>query len=251
MHTICIKYNKSVDENELWHAFNQLLGSLRHNGQVIGREMQPYKNKNRMYATIFTAAENTLDNKYRNKYVKDNIALLEKLCGSKIEIKYAGTTEDEGHSICNCKKHQHFLLRYFNQFSPLLCGTCNKAVPLYKLPKLHDFGYWNITGWQSNYKACVILDVNCTVGEKWAIKQQCYCNSELSKQGRQVAKDIKAATGTKTYYYLSNFSRRSKAKDIARPCPGCSGSWRLQKEMHDYVWFKCDSCLLMSSYARP
>jgi predicted nucleic acid-binding Zn ribbon protein len=251
MHTISIKYNKAVDENELWHAFNQLLGSLRHNGQLIGREMQPYKNKNRMYATIFTAAENTLDKKYHNKYVNDGIAALEKLCGYPLEIKYAGSTEDEENSICTCKKHQHFLLRYFNQFSPLLCGTCNKAVPLYKLPKLHDFGYWNITGWQSNYMACVILDVNCTVGEKWAIKQQCDYNSALSKQGRQVAKDITAATGTKTYYYLSNFSRRSKVKDIARPCPGCGGSWRLQKKIHDYVWFKCANCLLMSSYARP
>jgi predicted nucleic acid-binding Zn ribbon protein len=251
MHTISIKYNKRIDENELWHAFNQLLGSLRHNGQLIGREMQPYQNKSCMYATVFTAAENTVDKKYHNKYVNDGIAALEKLCGYPLEMKYAGSTEDEENSICTCKKHQHFLLRYFNQFSPLLCGTCNKAVPLYKLPKLHDFGYRNITSWQSNYMACVILDVNCTVGEKWAIKQQCDCNSALSKQGRQVAKDITAATGTKTYYYLSNFSRRSKVKDIARPCPGCGGSWRLQKEIHDYVWFKCANCLLMSSYARP
>ncbi len=251
MHTLSIKYNKTVDENELWHAFNQLLGCLRHNGQLAGRHMIPYKKDGRMLATIFTVTPNALDKKHHNKYVKNGIAALEKLCGYPLEIKYAGSTEEEETSICNCKKRKYFVLRYFNQFSPLLCGSCNKAVPLFKMPKLHDFGYWNITGWQSNYKACVILDVNCTVGEKWAIKQQCNCNSELSKQGRQVAKDITAATGTKTYYYLSNFSRRPKAKDIARPCPGCSGIWRLQKEMHDCVWFKCDSCLLMSSYARP
>jgi predicted nucleic acid-binding Zn ribbon protein len=251
MHTLSIKYNKKVDENELWHAFNQLLGYLRHNGQLIGREMIPYKNNGRMGATIFTATPNALDKKYHNKYVKDGIAALEKLCGNPLEIKYAGSTEDEETSICTCKKHQYFLLRYFNLFSPLLCGTCNKAVPLYKLPKLHDFGYWTITGWQNNYKACVILDVNCTVGEKWAIKQQCNHDSELSKQGIEVTEKITAATAVKTYYYLCNFSKRSKIKDAARPCPKCGGEWRLKNEIHGYVWFKCDKCLLMSANARP
>jgi predicted nucleic acid-binding Zn ribbon protein len=250
MHTISIKYNKKIDENELWHAFNQLLGSLRHNGQLIGREMRPYKSGSRIHAAIFTATEDALNRKYYNKYVKNDIALLEKLCGNKIEIKYLGITEEELDSICKCKKHPYFVLRYYNQFSPILCGGCSKAVPLYQIPKLYDFGYWNITGWQSNYMACVVLDVNCTVGEKWAIKQQCNVDSELSRQGRIVAKSIYKAMKIKTYYYLSNFSNRSKAKDIVRPCPGCGGKWLLKQEIHGYIWFKCNKCLLMSGKAR-
>jgi predicted nucleic acid-binding Zn ribbon protein len=251
MHTLSIKYKKNINENELWHAFNQLLGSLRHNGQLIGREMIPYKDEGQICATIFTAAENALNKKCYNKYVKDGISLIERLSGKKIEIKYVGTTDDEIHSICKCKKYSYFVLRYYNQLSPILCGNCNKAIPLYKMPKLHDFGYWNVTSWQSNYMACVVLDVNCTVGEKWAIKQQCNAHSELSKQGRAVANSIKISTGVKTYYYLSNFSKKSKEKDMARPCPGCGGKWRLKAEIHDYVWFKCNKCLLMSGNVRP
>jgi predicted nucleic acid-binding Zn ribbon protein len=249
MHILSIKYNRAVNENELWHGFHQLLGYLRHNGQSIGRETQPYKHKNRMYATIFTAEETALHKKYYNQYVKDQIKWLEKLCGSKIEISYAGAAEDEEHSICKCKKYEHFLLYYFNRFSPLICGTCNKAVPLYKIPKLHDFGFYPVTSWQSNFMACVMLDVNSAVGEKWAIQQQCNCNSGLSQQGRKVAKDISKATGVKTYYYLCNFSKRSKVKDMARPCPGCGGSWRLLEKIHDFIWFRCDRCLLMSTNA--
>lgn len=251
MHSLSIKYKKGTDENDLWHAFNQLLGNLRHNGQLIGLEWQAYKQNGKMYATVFTATKNALDTKYQNKYVKTGIKNLQELCGYTLQINWVGITEEEETGICNCKKRNYFLLRYYNQFSPVICGSCNKAIPLFKIPKLHDFGYWNLTSWQSNYIACVILDVNCAVGEKWAIKQQCNADSELSKQGRAVANSIYKTTGVKTYYYLSNFSKRSKLKDTNRPCPGCGGEWRLKEEIHDYVWFKCNKCLLMSSYARP
>jgi predicted nucleic acid-binding Zn ribbon protein len=249
MHSISIRYENSIDENEVWHSFYMLLGFLRQNGQLIGRFMEPYAKDGRISAVFPTATQDALDAKYQNKYVVDGIASLEELCGNKIEIAWVGFGEDQEKSICHCVEHDHFLLRYHDSYSSILCGSCEKQVPLFKIPQIQDFGFWPLTSWQNAYVGCVLLDLNCGVGEKWAIKQQCNYDSGLSKQGRAVAKKIMEATGVKTYYFIANYSKRSRKKDINRPCPSCGGNWHLEKEIHHYVKHKCDKCLLMSAYS--
>jgi predicted nucleic acid-binding Zn ribbon protein len=249
MHTISIKYGKDIDENELWHAFYGLLGYLRHSGQLNGRYIQPYSKDGRISATIFTVTEEALDEKYHNQYVVKAIADLEKLCGNSLEIKHVGFGENEQNEICHCQKHDYFVLSYQKEFSPIICGSCDKSVPIFRMPKLHDFGYWTLTCWQSAFMACVMLDLNCGTGEKWAIRQQCDYDSGLSKQGREVAAKITETTGVKTYYFLANYSKRSRKQDIARPCPSCGGEWHLEQPIHHYFRHKCDKCLLMSAYS--
>jgi predicted nucleic acid-binding Zn ribbon protein len=247
MHHLSIKYNKTTDLNELWHSFYDFLGLLRHSGQLLGRDMNPYVHNGVMNAVIVTIAEDAFDVKYQNKYVKSRIKSLEKLCGHPLQIKWVGTGEDQENSICTCKKHEHLLLRYADAYSPIQCGKCYKSIPLYKLKKVKDFGYEPITSWMSNYMACVILDVNCSVGEKWAMAQQTEFDSELSILGRDTAAQIQAATGIKCYYFLNNFLEQSRYKDLNRPCPCCKKPWKLNEEIHKYVLFKCDDCLLMSN----
>jgi predicted nucleic acid-binding Zn ribbon protein len=250
MHELSIKLKADIeDENELWHAFWSLLGFLRHSGQLIGRNMHPYRKNNEMFATIFTATEAALEEKYHNKYVLESIRSLEEICGNPLIIRHVGFSEGEQKQVCSCTKHEHFLLYYYGDFSPVICGSCEKGVPLFLLPDLYDFGFYPLTSWQSAYQGCVLLDLNCGTGEKWAMKQQCDPRSGLSKQGREVAAKIMAETGVKTYYFLSNFSKRSKIKDRTRPCPSCGGAWHLEKEIHGYVRHKCDTCLLMSAYS--
>jgi predicted nucleic acid-binding Zn ribbon protein len=249
MHSISIKYEKNIDENELWHAFYGLLSALRHNGQLIERNMQPYAKDGRISAVFPTATEDALTPQYHNKYVSEGIEKLEILCGHKLEIEWVGYGEDQENSICHCSEPALFLMRYNDEFSSISCGSCEKEVPLFKLPKLTDYGYYTLTSWQNAYKACVLLDWNCGTGEKWAIKQQSDPHSGLSKQGREVANKIMEVTGVKTYYFLSNYSKQSKAKDISRPCPSCGGAWHLGEEILQYVHHKCDTCLLMSAYS--
>jgi predicted nucleic acid-binding Zn ribbon protein len=247
MHTLSIKYKKTIDENELWHAFWSVLASMRHNGQLVGRAMSPYKHNGKMMATIVTAAEDALQENNHNSYVKKNIAELENLCGNHLEIKFVGTGEGQETEICTCKKSRHYLLRDFDTYSPIQCGTCYKSVPLYKLPKIKDDGYEPITSFMSNVYACFLLDIGCAVGEKWAIKQRSIPTTELGKQGISIAKLITEKTKVPCYYYLHNYAKRSVNIDNARPCPSCGGEWALKKEMHHWVWFKCDKCMLMSS----
>jgi predicted nucleic acid-binding Zn ribbon protein len=249
MHQLSIKIKDGIDENELYHAFWSVLGSMRQNGQLQGREMQPYLLNNTMSAVIASVGEDGLNPKYNNKYVTQHIYELEQLCGNKLKIKFLGFRENEQNALCTCEKHEYFVLYYYQDYSPIVCGSCQKAYPLYRLPALEDFSYWRIMSWMSAYQGCVLLDLNCGTGEKWAMKQQCDPTSGLSVQGRKVTTKIMETTGVPTYYYLSNFSKSSKAKDIARPCPSCGEAWHLEEEMHHFVHHKCDKCLLMSTYS--
>jgi predicted nucleic acid-binding Zn ribbon protein len=246
MHSLSIKFKKSIDENELWHLFYNLLAYLRHSGQLVGRDMNPFVLNGKMSASIVTATEDALDEKNQNSYVKKGIESLEKLCGYQLQTKFCGYGENQKQSVCMCKKHKHLLLRFSDEYSPVQCGSCYKSIPLYKLKKIRDDGYEPITSWMSNSLACVLLDINCRVGEKWAIKQQSNPHTELGKEGIAVTKLIAEKNGIPCYYYLHNYAKHSVKKDNERTCPNCGHEWKLAQEIHQWVWFKCDRCFLMS-----
>jgi predicted nucleic acid-binding Zn ribbon protein len=250
MHTLSIKYNLPIDENELWHVFWEVLAAMRQNGQMVGRAMQPYRSEGVMHATIMTFTAEALDAKYHNEYVVEGIEKLEELCGNTLIINHVGYSEDEEKLICSCSKRPYFLMLYHRDFSPIVCGGCDKTVPLFKLPKIyHGNSMYPITSWQSAYLGCVLVDLNCGEGERWAIRQQSDPNSGLSKQGRKITTKIEELTGTKVYYFIANYKTTTRKKDIARPCPGCGGAWHLEDEIHDYIRYKCDRCLLVSAYS--
>jgi predicted nucleic acid-binding Zn ribbon protein len=248
MHSLSIEYDESVPLDDVWHRFNSLLGSLRQNGQLIGRDMRPYALGRRTSATICTFTERALDACYHNDYVRADILALEALCRNPLEVRYLGAAESE--VVCECSSRPYFIMTGFYAFSPIVCGGCGHEVPLFLLPKLHDLGYWTLIGWDNNYRSCVILDVNCAVGERWAIKQQCNHGSALSKQGRGVAARLAELTQTPVYYYLPTFIRRTGPKGSPRPCPACQGVWHLTTEIHRGIRNKCDTCYLVASEYR-
>jgi predicted nucleic acid-binding Zn ribbon protein len=249
MHLLSIKFKEGTDKEGLWHKFCHLVGSLRENGQTNGRDMNAYIKGNRISINLCTFTAEALDEKYFTKYVANAIAVLEKFCGNKIKIEHTGYVEEELTSICTCANHDYYVLYYYGDFSPIRCGSCQKFVPLFKIPKLHDTRVWEVLGWVNTYKACKILDLNCGTGEKWAIRQLCNYDSGLSLQGRKVAAKITDVSGTPTYYFIENFKKIPKHKDKNRPCPGCGGEWHLEKEIFGYFRHKCDKCMLMSSYS--
>jgi predicted nucleic acid-binding Zn ribbon protein len=249
MHSISIKYNQKVDENELWHTFYSVVGNLRESGQINGREQNASIKDNRISCSLWTFTEEALDEKFHTHHVKTAIEKLENLCGHKLNIQYDGRGEEEAESICTCTEHAYYVLYYYGDFSPIRCGSCEKWVPLFKIPKLHDDRIWDIRGWVSTYQACVRLDLNCGTGEKWAIKQMSEFDSGLSKQGRKVAAKLTEVSGVKTYYFLTNVAKRKRDIDINRPCPSCGGEWHLEEEKFGYFRHQCDKCLLMSAYS--
>lgn len=165
---ISIIIKTKVNKDKIYDELNLLLSFYRGNGQTQGKIESQYIKKNKIVSLPYTLEKNSLSKKYNNKYIQDQIDKIEKLSGSTISIKNIGKTSSEYKKPCICCKSEFYILitNYISIDSPLTCGTCNKSVPLYKLPKFYDFGYMPILSWETNYQACDSLQMNCEVGER-------------------------------------------------------------------------------------
>jgi predicted nucleic acid-binding Zn ribbon protein len=244
-----------LDDNEL---IDILVGCWRHNGQVLGREHPTaltvdMPTENRTYRLfLMIPSVDALDSKYDCGYVR---SAKEKLVAAGFElpqIKIYGFNPST--EPCKCNRHSYILYtNYVRLESCLCCGDCFQPVPLYRIPwqpststkgELHD----RIMCWQSNYQSCDRLQMNCVVGERFALKEMSRHDSTLSKQGIEICRDITSILNTPTYYYLYRYRGRSQAKELQRLCPSCGGEWLLSAPFHRFD-FKCDRCLLVSNIA--
>jgi predicted nucleic acid-binding Zn ribbon protein len=238
--------------NELFHGIEELLSYYYQNGQIAQGYCPYFSDFDRdttgageIACTVMTPAPDALNDRYSNRYTRQGIAKLEQLCASKLAIEYLGAVEDPAY--CNCPQSaSYILMAYYRSVSPIACGSCGCIKPLYLLPKVHDDGYWTIRGWEKIYQACMILDIQCGTGERWAIGQQCHHDSALSRQGRDLCRQIAELSGIPTYYFLPNYRKISAHRDRARLCPQCGGDWLLTQRELPRLDFRCDRCGLVS-----
>ncbi len=245
---ISIEIKKNVDRDELVDEFGILMSSYRKSGQTQGKIESQYINEHEIVCLPYTLEKDSLDEKYNNFYVTRGIKKVEEICGSKFEIKLVGQYKDDFEPVCKCKKSEYYILitNYLSISSPITCGTCNNYVPLYRLPVYEDHGYVQILNWETNYISCDSLQMNCQVGERWALNQMQEIASQLSKQGFNICRKIEELTNTPTYYYLHNYNKRN-GYNLSRPCPSCGENWGVKESVHDYFDFKCDNCKILST----
>ena len=246
---ISIDINSTVDKDGIVDEFGMLINYYRGSGQTQGSNMgTQYINKNKIVCLSLTLEQKSLDIKYNNFYVDRQIKKLEEICASKIQFRTVGKDYDSYKSVCRCKTSSFYILitNYLTIYSPITCGTCNNYVPLYRLPKYYDYGYIPILSWETNYKSCDSLQMNCEVGERWAINQMQEIDSQLTKQGIAICDKIKDLTNIPTYYYLYNY-RKHKGNQLTRTCPSCNNKWDLKQQLHEFYDFKCDKCRLVST----
>lgn len=245
---ISIDINTQVDKDELIDEFGLLISFYRGSGQIQGRIESQYIENDRMVCLPFTLEKKSLNKKFNNFYVNRQSKKIEKLCNAKLNFKTIGKSYDSYKSPCKCKRSEFYILitNYITIESPLTCGSCNKSVPLYRLPKYDDHSYIQILSWETNYISCDSLQMNCEVGERWALNQMQEITSQLSKQGLKICSNIEKLTSIPTYYYLHNY-KKIKGDQVIRPCPGCHMKWNLETQLHKFYDFKCDRCKLIST----
>jgi predicted nucleic acid-binding Zn ribbon protein len=245
----------SADDAE---AISVLVALWRSNGQVLGKTYSAAL-KGRTYSLFLTLPEaGALAAEHNDLYVAERLEQLE-CAGFKGPTIKSQVRDPFERAVCGCqpRARTHFILfTTYAGFEPsLLCGDCFHAVPHYRIPHeqstpakaaLHD----RISTWQSNYRCCDQLNMSCTVGEAFALRQLGQLDSQLSRLGIEVCKDIARLTGVPTYYYLHRYRGRSAKSERARRCPGCGGGWLLAKPHHRMFDFKCDACQLLSNMAR-
>lgn len=244
---ISIDIKTKVNKNTLVDQFQWLMSSYRNSGQTQGRIESQYIIDNKIVCLPYTLEKNSLARKYNNFYVNNQTKKLEELCNSTLQFRTVGKYYNSYKTPCACKKSDFYILttNYTSIDSPLTCGTCNRSVPLYRLPVYHDYGYLPILSWETNYISCDSLQMNCAVGERWALNQMQDLKSQLSKQGFKICKRIEELTSIPTYYYLHNYNK-FKGDKLSRPCPSCNKKWGLKQPLHDRYDFKCDRCKIVS-----
>lgn len=245
---VAIDIKTEANKDELVEEFNLLVSYFHSNGQTQGKIESQFIDQNRIVCFPFSHEKNSLSSEFHNFYVNRQIEKLENICGSKLQIRTVGKTFESYQGACKCEKPELYILitNYITIQSPITCGTCNQALPLYKLPKYSDHGYRPILSWESNYQSCDTLQMNCEVGERWALNQMQEFNSQLSKQGLEICKKVEELTGVPTYYYLFNY-RKIKGDELTKPCPKCGKQWNLKEPLHGFYDFKCDTCKLVST----
>lgn len=248
---ISIEITTKVNKNKLIDEFGLLMSYYRANGQTLGKTESQYIGNNKIICLPYTLKKNSLNKKINNFYVNKQTEKIEKLCNSKLTFKTIGKTYNSNKSSCNCKKPNYFILitNYLTIQSPLTCGTCNKYVPLYRLPKYYDHDYKPILSWETNYISCDSLQMNCEVGERWALNQMQEITSQLSRQGLEICRKIEELTSIPTYYYLHNYNKFN-GDQFKRSCPSCNKKWSLKTQLHNLYNYKCDKCKIVSTISQ-
>ena len=130
--------------------------------------------------------------------------------------------------------------------SPVCSEPDGRAVPLYTLP-LTDSQKEGIVFWQAEHNAMEELWIGSRELEIPTYRQMADPHSGLSERGRAICRDIEAATGKPTYYYLMRYWGRKEGED-RRLCPGCGKPWATgvtYTAFFDFA-FRCDHCRLVS-----
>jgi len=246
-----IKKIKDADaaEDHLWCYFS----SLYKEGQIY-REYEVVKT-DEGYEAYFTMPEkDSLDGKYSNKYAHESLQKLKELF-TVGELTIIG--ENLGSlEVCQCENPPWYKLYTvsFIESSPVICGECNKGIPLYKLPKIPIHGvissdktedeYHQILSWQTNYK-CIDRLWFLSNFDRYTYRQMNNPQSLLSQQGLRIRNELEKVCGKPVYYFLFQWNNSFKSR---KTCPICGENWTLPEKIAD-VSFKCDKCKLVSNIA--
>ncbi len=238
------------DDEEQWDKFATLLGALRMGGNTLGREWVVSKTAAEFFIFTNLPAADALREENLTKYGKDALTKLRTVGLGSLECHIQGPHPDEL-VACECWQRSCLILctDYLSLRPAVRCGDCFAGIPLYLLPRLVSGEYYEIICWESDYRACDNLQMNCRSGERFGTRQMTSHDSKLSLQGRAVCAELERLTGLPVFYYLFRFYGRGQAKERERKCPDCGGDWLLRERLHGMFDFRCDSSRLLSNLA--
>lgn len=231
-------------------AVESVLGAWLQEGHICVSEWQVLSSPQTFTTRVLAPAPDAFKSSRCSKYVKDDLKRLSNSNLAQPQIKFLGRDDYDG-STCSCKKPSRLYLftTFLQNDPPLSCGDCGGTVPLYRIPKSEGGGSHGILSWTADYQACDTLQINCSTGEKFALREMGELKSSLSRRGLEICREVERLTGTPTYYYLHRYRGRSKKSERARLCPSCDGAWLLPEAWHNKFSFRCDKCRLLSNLA--
>jgi predicted nucleic acid-binding Zn ribbon protein len=249
MHSVEMRFTaaRPIDDDVGIPAVQMLLGALRQNGQILGTDFTAAR-KNRVDCWFVSVPEKrSLSKEHANQWVAKATRKLAEL-GIRLRVLALGH-DPESVPLCRCRNPPWFVLftNYISTESPLRCGKCFGTIPLYRLPATSDDSFYDVVCWQSDYRACDRLQMNCSTGERFGTRQMEKHDSSLSSRGRAICDKLTEGNGVPVFYYLYRGAGRSLESERRRPCPSCGSAWLAEAPHCDLFDMKCDRCRLVSN----
>ncbi len=226
------------------------LAALSHNGQIIG-EGTVAKVNGGYLVTASLPESDALADRFANKWVRSRLRDLAAAGVARPKVTRLGIDPDS-RAPCRCQK-QPFLILFttcIHAEPPLRCGACFGPVALYKVPATDGVeSYQDVLGWEDTYSAMDWLFIGTGPGELFAHQQLSLLDSELSADGRELARNLESKVRVPVYYYLSKYFGRSDRAERKRKCPSCGKPWLRDEPLHRIFDFQCERCRLLSNVA--
>ena len=231
-------------------AIYSVLAAYSRDGRILDENFGIYQAENTFKTFVSIPAEDAFENFLGSKYISESLQKLNTVGLSLPDYKILGKDTEHSKS-CECKNSSAYILitNFLSIQSPVKCFNCNLPIPLYRFPQFSSGDFGDIFCWQSEYKACDSLQMQCGFGERFGIRQMSNLKSGLTKLSLKICNDIQNLTKKSCYYYLYHPNGRSLKKEQERKCPSCNGEWILEKQLHNLFDFKCDKCHLLSNIA--
>ena len=214
------------------------LGCLYKNGQIL-KNYELIEGREGLWAFVTLPDDDALKTENNNIYVNKYLKVIQDYFN--VSWKLLGRNMEQDKS-CSCESPSWYMLYtdWTLLESPVVCGDCGKAVPLYKLPHIlnSEDEYYGVLGWQDAYKSTDKLWIYC-LSDRFTFRQMHDPQSQLSKDGLSICKAFEEKMGTPFFYYLFNNNRTNKT------CPICGMDWKINDEK-TFVDYKCKNCRLVA-----
>ncbi len=126
-------------------------------------------------------------------------------------------------------------------FSPVRCGHCFGAIPLYLLPELPPDTMTALIEWRADAYAFARMHRNFSVGEQYAHRMMASAQSPLNQAGLKLCRQLEEVLGKPVYLYLYRFEGRHPTR-----CPLCGGRWKRPVSEDSFYDYRCDACRLVA-----
>ena len=231
---------------------NAVIDQWRYNGQIIGREIPLYlaeeDGAQGFAMRVICPEQDSLFPQNNNAEVNRALEEAEK-CGVIFDgFQLVGDDFNSDQTAENASPAWQVLYTtHLQSCSPIHNGENFAPIPLYKQLKNQPHLSQDLIKWQENWQACDQLQMNGAVLKQQSLAEISDHQSTLSKHGRYLAQEIEKETGIPTYYYLYRVGGQSLESEKSRCCPSCGANWALKNAIFDTLYFKCDTCRLVSN----
>lgn len=231
-----LKQGAEVNDDTLAPIWDYL-GCLYKNGQIL-RNYELVRGAAGLFAYATLPDADALRARNNSIYVnKCRDALLKTF-----DITQEAIGDNVNHGVaCACEDPSWYMLRtdITRIESPVVCGDCGHAVPLYRLPYIRDEQeHYSAVSWQWAYKNVDWLWID-GLADRFTRRQLRDPHSQLSLEGRALCKAYAEKTGKAFYYYLFQNDKASKT------CPVCDGEWKRERA-DGRIAYRCDACRVVA-----